>query len=1064
MKNAHGAQTNFIQSRPNSESGSFNSLSLTDLYTYFIDSFIALYTEQSSHNKSVVIKPNQSFVNFLFQSQELVDYFFIQLEKWPSITNLDLSDRDMTSEKAQLLSSALINNHTLKTVSLYDNPLGDDGARSIAAVLLHNNHLEYLDLGENKFKDHGIWYLCKALYKNRVLKSLNIGGTDISTVGAQYISDMLIINDTLKELDLSFSNINDEGTKNIARGIEKNVALINLDLSGNFFTDIGLLALNDALKNNFIIKSVNLNHNDVANHLLNQIASYIAINKTKPQESNFIDTIIKKVVNAKVNIVTIRFQQYIDRLFNNEKHLNYLLSRLNQFPQIQYISLIIPNNKNLSNLLDTLLKNTTIKGLIFSDSNIDDEGARLIAKFIEERKNIISLDLTNNNIEEKGVGYIAQALNSDCAYKLNLTRNKLGDAGVAALSRNLRGLVTFNNINLSFNNIGEAGAQHVGEIITKHRIRELDLSNNDLRVGGAEHLANFLKGNRTLIRLSLASNHLHDEGAKIVLSSLLETQNNIQNLNLSSNSIGDNSATIIGYALMKLMNLNLQNNEITSDGLADMSNGLRDSIVLKAFDLSDNRIDGLGMQIIEEALTFNPNIIDVNIEGNLIHSYDSDVAYIGAITKRNNNNYTVTSHHLNRIACNDEGGLERFTVDQFLINQLLTSPQHMKSFFSGLNFFDYITELHMADLSLNDEHLKMLEAGLVSNTTIHSIVFPRDLVMPPSIQDVLTRNKNKPNQSHIVDSYIGKDVLYNTGDTIRPSKLFIQKIINDENLLHYFLLRLNDFQSITALDLSCSGNDPKLGDDGLIAIANAVTINSSLRKLDLDNNGIRHKGMSVIADVMKNKETITSLNLNNNPIGYGGIKQLFDSFIYNKTLRSLHLKSTDIGAQGVQYIGNKLMHCHSIEHLDLGNNAITDEGIRYVSADLDVNTVLKNLDLSFNRITSQGILSVANALKNNNILEHLDVQNNQINDEGVWHAADALKHNNTLKTMNFRNNTAITSVGLEAVLRMLNANTTLTGFAINNHDLDKRLQKQIEMALSGNKKRQLALEFLSQEK
>ena len=91
-------------------------------------------------------------------------------------------------------------------------------------------------------------------------------------------------------------------------------------------------------------------------------------------------------------------------------------------------------------------------------------------------KNLISLDLSNNNIREKEVEYL-----SKCDFKsltsLNLSGNKIGNEGVEYLSKcDFKNLIT---LDLSSNIIGEKGVEYLSKCDFKN-LTTLDLSYNNI--------------------------------------------------------------------------------------------------------------------------------------------------------------------------------------------------------------------------------------------------------------------------------------------------------------------------------------------------------------------------------------------------------------------------------------------------------------------------------------------------------------------------------------------------------------------------------------------------------
>ncbi|WP_375331722.1 hypothetical protein [Candidatus Tisiphia endosymbiont of Temnostethus pusillus] len=95
------------------------------------------------------------------------------------------------------------------------------------------------------------------------------------------------------------------------------------------------------------------------------------------------------------------------------------------------------------------------------------------------------------------------------------------------------------NLNLSSNQIGDAGAKSLAECLKDNKsITTLKLNNNQIGDAGAKSLAECLKDNKSITTLKLNNNQIGDAGAKS-LAECLKDNKSITNLYLSSNQIGD---------------------------------------------------------------------------------------------------------------------------------------------------------------------------------------------------------------------------------------------------------------------------------------------------------------------------------------------------------------------------------------------------------------------------------------------------------------------------------------------------------------------------------------------
>jgi hypothetical protein len=128
----------------------------------------------------------------------------------PSLTGLDLSDRELTDSDIEMLMQALIENTNLTTLNVGSNQIGDIGAEALS----RNVNLTYLDVSYDQIGDEG----AKALALNRNLTSLNVAGNTLGDEGGQALAQ----NVCLRTLDFSRNNITDASTAGLEQMILRN--------------------------------------------------------------------------------------------------------------------------------------------------------------------------------------------------------------------------------------------------------------------------------------------------------------------------------------------------------------------------------------------------------------------------------------------------------------------------------------------------------------------------------------------------------------------------------------------------------------------------------------------------------------------------------------------------------------------------------------------------------------------------------------------------------------------------------------------------------------------------
>ncbi|KAJ6519473.1 hypothetical protein C8R45DRAFT_1204642 [Mycena sanguinolenta] len=221
---------------------------------------------------------------------------------------------------------------------------------------------------------------------------------------------------------------------------------------------------------------------------------------------------------------------------------------------------------HIEKLLDALEENTVITQFLLGNNVISTTGARRIARFIAAHPSRIETwYLAGNHIRAPGFQLLADAMvNSPRITNVWLKRNpltpdsapniirlitqtpnlrtldlenvELGDEGTAKVMEEITGQdVPLRHLYLNANGIGEKAAVKIAGYLGHPmcKMESLYLASNPIGDAGALPLAEALKSNTTLMRLSLASTGLTSKGIS-ALCTCLSTHPRILSLNFSA--------------------------------------------------------------------------------------------------------------------------------------------------------------------------------------------------------------------------------------------------------------------------------------------------------------------------------------------------------------------------------------------------------------------------------------------------------------------------------------------------------------------------------------------------
>ena len=179
-------------------------------------------------------------------------------------------------------------------------------------------------------------------------------------------------------------------------------------------------------------------------------------------------------------------------------------------------------------------------------------------------------------------------------------------------------------------------------------------------------------------------------------------------------------------------------------------------------------------------------------------------------------------------------------------------------------------------------------------------------------------------------------------------------------------------------------------------ISTAVVNTSTIKVLEIDNNGITSQETKVISDMIIHLE---ELYIRNNKLGDDGAELLSTGITSSITLRVLDISSNNIGSSGTTAIANALTNNTSLEELYMSYNKVGDHEVGVLVEKILQAKTLRKLDISRNYIGPSGTMAIANSLPKNTSLEHLYVGDNDVGQTGAIAIAQAIANNNNLKTL-----------------------------------------------------------------
>lgn len=299
---------------------------------------------------------------------------------------------------------------------------------------------------------------------------------------------------------------------------------------------------------------------------------------------------------------------------------------------------------------DCVAANHALRLLCIGDDTFGDAGVDALCAGLARNPHsaLQTWDLEYKSVTATGAAALGQMLAVNTTLStLTLSRNALGDDGVAALLAGVRGnpqpalqslLLTdagisgaaldhfaallelptcsLQSLQLSFNSLEAAGTAFFDALARNTSLKKLYLKDCNLGDAHVTALGEALKLNSTLEEVDLSDNALTSAGC-VALAQGLESNSALKSLTLSNNKCADTGATLLAQSLTAnktLANLDLSKNELTQSSIR----ALLELTSVKELHVFNNTI-GAGLHELLPAISANKSIEHLDVSANQLH-------------------------------------------------------------------------------------------------------------------------------------------------------------------------------------------------------------------------------------------------------------------------------------------------------------------------------------------------------------------------------------------------------------------------------------------------------------
>ena len=152
------------------------------------------------------------------------------------LREIDLSFNGLSSEAGNVILDAMVDNYTIRRLSLRGNVFDDDISEMLSDLLRLNNVLDYLDIGDNRLGYNCCFSLAEGIEVNRSIKTLCVDLNSLGNAGGSTIDAFvraMMMNCTLRVLHMDGNALGPTWGIALADVLARNNTLVNVSLKDN---------------------------------------------------------------------------------------------------------------------------------------------------------------------------------------------------------------------------------------------------------------------------------------------------------------------------------------------------------------------------------------------------------------------------------------------------------------------------------------------------------------------------------------------------------------------------------------------------------------------------------------------------------------------------------------------------------------------------------------------------------------------------------------------------------------------------------------------------------------
>ena len=974
---------------------------------------------------------------------------------------LDLSKNHLTSSSAAVVID-LVQSFKVVELNISDNPLQNLPLESLCKC----KHLKSLITGsdDKHLNDREIKATLKNIISQSALQYVSIKNSSGSSLifnkgDFRIVSFSLLYSSSYSHFVMRNCKITKRTHEDLCTFILQNIYIKYCYISNNEFDESTILSICSILAEKSHLQEIVISENCLTSTTIAKIITIL---------SSFAHRSVMVYSQCELQVVGVLFNQVVELLAKqpgltklnivNYKESNSELP-VKYFP-IKKIPNAIEEFKFYTNAPDSFayfakaLNYSSIKIFHVNKANITDDIVIDIAATLSYNKTLAAFDISHSTLTINSANTIIGALtNTSTLGIFNISNCGITDemaTNIAVVLKN--NFMTLTKVDISNNKLTSIGAISIFEALKDScNLETFKINGNRITDEAVKNITEILLNNSHLVEVDVTMNQFSPIVGRNIITTL-ENNTFLKIFNIGDCRITEEVAAkiaIIITANPSLIELDLSGSHLTASAAQQIVQALGHIRNLRLFKACKHMITKNTVNDAISVLSCNTELVDLDISFSLLTS--GAIKLIRSLQNKPLKILKMSNCKVTKSEADEIGDI--FKTAPLVELDLSDNPDlaaiGATIIFRALKSTELSTlqVLNLRNCGITDKATKDFIVALTTVTNLRELDISYNQYTSDSILKIFAALRNTQIQVLKVNGCI---IFWSIKEPNEVTRYF-------PNMTKLHHLELSDTNFLISSILNCTSTLEivdisrclHVNDEEAKALADGISSNPNLRKLDISYNDLTTSGVIQISKALQNTTGLQSFAINNCKIRDNATQFIAAVISHNPQLVELNISWNALTAVGVIRIIQSLTYNNHLQVLKAAGCGLTEREADELAKVLSDKTGLKELDLSWNELKADGVNVVIKALSAVVSLQVLKIDNCNIADKAVGILSNNLAKYYALTELDISHNN-FTAAGIATVVESLKALSNLIILKLSSCILDEGSSNTIASAIGNN--------------